>query len=483
MAMSMTPSEMSLSRSIKTQLTVAARHLESIYTETVNDLNRDRLRQITRDSHVNDLVSDMTKLVGHSVSNDNIKTECVYLAEHPFYRAQDHLVCYSPKATSVRGRLSNLFVTPIKAIKLRLQKSSQKPGLTKSDSTNSLGESSPSQHGRVPPSQDKWDCIIGDNTLAQVSSQLDSLPKKEVFETADVTQDSTTIQLSPSPEKNQDNKRRNRRRTCTGMRTRTQTASNRRRSMTTSANKKHMHKKHTSPYALFEPEMDVIPETLESNIKKVDVIPKTQETNIKEGRKGKGKKKQQKEQQPGEHCLQEGCHKNRQSDSDMVQCSHCGTWHHLACVGLNKSDVIGVWPCPRCSQRTDILTECHQMLVEVRSQVMALQLLQEGVDDKLKLLQKNKNLEKSNLDLVRLLASKTAQCEALSKKNTELTKGEQQTKSPQQPAKERKANKDTLIVGSYSSYINFWRHYRRRSRNMSQHISFIQSCSSSSWRE
>ena len=56
------------------------------------------------------------------------------------------------------------------------------------------------------------------------------------------------------------------------------------------------------------------------------------------------------------------------------------------------------------------------MLVDVRSQVMALQLLQEGVDDKLKLFQKNKDLEKSNLALVRLLAAKTAQCEALARK-------------------------------------------------------------------
>ena len=43
-----------------------------------------------------------------------------------------------------------------------------------------------------------------------------------------------------------------------------------------------------------------------------------------------------------------------------------------------------------------MLTECYQMLVEVRSQVMALQLQQEGVDDKLKLLQKNKDLEFEN---------------------------------------------------------------------------------------
>ena len=63
-----------------------------------------------------------------------------------------------------------------------------------------------------------------------------------------------------------------------------------------------------------------------------------------------------------------------------------------------------------------MLADCHQILIEVRSQVMALWLLQEGVDDRLKMLQKNKELDKSNLDLVRLLAAKTAQCEALAKK-------------------------------------------------------------------
>ena len=38
----------------------------------------------------------------------------------------------------------------------------------------------------------------------------------------------------------------------------------------------------------------------------------------------------------------------------MLQCSHCGRWHHFDRVGLKTSDAIGVWPCPRCRQQTAI---------------------------------------------------------------------------------------------------------------------------------
>ena len=87
-----------------------------------------------------------------------------------------------------------------------------------------------------------------------------------------------------------------------------------------------------------------------------------------------------------------------------------------------------------------MLADCHQILVELRSQVMDLQLLQEGVDNMLKMLQKNKELEKSSLDLVRLLVEKTAQCEALAKKNVEPTQTETNTiKSPLRKIKQRKS--------------------------------------------
>ena len=78
--------------------------------------------------------------------------------------------------------------------------------------------------------------------------------------------DPSTYQLSPSPEKSQDEKRPNSRRMCTGMRTRTQTASSRRRSMATSSKKKHVHKTQTSPSTPFKPEVDVIPDTQEQTL-------------------------------------------------------------------------------------------------------------------------------------------------------------------------------------------------------------------------
>ena len=86
------------------------------------------------------------------------------------------------------------------------------------------------------------------------------------------------------------------------------------------------------------------------------------------------------------------------------------------------------------------------MLVEVRSQVMALQLLQEGVDDKLKLLQKNKDIEKSNLDLVRLLAAKTAQCEALAKKTLNRQRVNNKVNHHNSQRKKEKPTKIRLLL-------------------------------------
>ena len=46
------------------------------------------------------------------------------------------------------------------------------------------------------------------------------------------------------------------------------------------------------------------------------------------------------------YCLiQNGCSHNRTENADMLQCSHCGVWHHFDCVGLISSDAVGVWPC------------------------------------------------------------------------------------------------------------------------------------------
>ena len=60
------------------------------------------------------------------------------------------------------------------------------------------------------------------------------------------------------------------------------------------------------------------------------------------------------------------------------------------------------------------------MLQEVHSQVVALQLIQDGMHKDIARLHQSKTLEKSNFDLVKQLAVKTDQCDELRKKNVDL---------------------------------------------------------------
>ena len=120
------------------------------------------------------------------------------------------------------------------------------------------------------------------------------------------------------------------------------------------------------------------------------------------------------------YCLKDGCRHKRASTADMGQCSHCAIWHHLDCVGLHQSNNIGVWPCPRCRVQTDLLHQCHRMLQEISSELVALTLLQDNVHKDMGSLARTKNLEKSNQDLVKLLGNKTAQCDVLAVENSEL---------------------------------------------------------------
>ena len=104
----------------------------------------------------------------------------------------------------------------------------------------------------------------------------------------------------------------------------------------------------------------------------------------------------------------------------MIQCAHCAVWHHLEYVGLKCTDPVGVWPCPQCRHQSDMLRQCHTMLQQVSSQVAALELLHDQLYKDIALIQKSKSLEKANLDLVKLLAAKTADCDELAKPNRDL---------------------------------------------------------------
>ena len=89
------------------------------------------------------------------------------------------------------------------------------------------------------------------------------------------------------------------------------------------------------------------------------------------------------------------------------------------------------------------------MLQQVSSQVAALELLHDQLYKDIALIQKSKSLEKANLDLVKLLAAKTADCDELAKPNRDLItdkKSEPQRGSarPDQQA----TDKRTLVLGS-----------------------------------
>ena len=94
------------------------------------------------------------------------------------------------------------------------------------------------------------------------------------------------------------------------------------------------------------------------------------------------------------YCLPDGCLHGHQNLNEMVQCSHCAIWFHMDCVGLDSEAHIGVWPCPRCRQQSDLLFKCHQILQEVSVQVTALHELHQEVRKDMALIKKIKDEEK-----------------------------------------------------------------------------------------
>ena len=45
------------------------------------------------------------------------------------------------------------------------------------------------------------------------------------------------------------------------------------------------------------------------------------------------------------HFCMNNCKFARRHVGEMLQCSHCAEWFHLDCVGIKKTDPVGVWPC------------------------------------------------------------------------------------------------------------------------------------------
>ena len=105
--------------------------------------------------------------------------------------------------------------------------------------------------------------------------------------------------------------------------------------------------------------------------------------------------------------------------------------------------------------RFGLTPHCHNMLQEVHNQVVV-QLIQDGMHKDIARLQQSNTLDKSDLDLVKQLAVKTAQCDELRKENVDLKNNKKNNVShpitpPYQQHQEPircEPTKDTLVVGS-----------------------------------
>ena len=405
-----TPSERRMSRSIETQLAVAASHLYDTYMDSITDLTPEQLQTITPDSYTSELIREMKGLVGHSVPKASVDIECQNLSQYLYNAAKDNLLCDVSKP-SVRSRISKVFATPINAIKDRLQRSSRRTLLTKSVSESSLDEllSSSSAH-HVPSSRTIWEgTSISDNTLAQVPSQLNCL-LEEPDDDIDLQKDSQITVDSPHRSKTAVKPR--------GSRASTKSVSSKRHSMSASARKRPRRacrintSKCDVTIDVVHDECDVVvhtvPETqLSDETADNELTCGARQKNWTSWKLKKNKNKQHTvDKSKDACCLQNGCSHNRTENADMLQCSHCGMWHHFDCVGLISSDAVGVWPCPRCRQQTSLLNTCHTMLTDINTKMTVLSHLQEGMQKQLSKLENIKTLEQSNLDLVRLLAVK-----------------------------------------------------------------------------
>ena len=119
-----TSSERRRSRSIETQLAVAASHLYDTYMDSITYLIPDQPQKYTPDSYTSEMIREMKGLVGHSVPKASIDIECQNFSQYLYNAAKDNLLCDLSKS-SAWSRISSLFATPINAIKDRLQRSSR----------------------------------------------------------------------------------------------------------------------------------------------------------------------------------------------------------------------------------------------------------------------------------------------------------------------------------------------------------------------
>ena len=161
--------------------------------------------------------------------------------------------------------------------------------------------------------------------------------------------------------------------------------------------------------------------------------------------KGKKTKKSKKEKVAAPHCVP-GC-TLRNKSSAMVRCCLCIKWFHPACVGDSDEDAgSGFWNCMDCRKLPQHVGQMAASLEKLRSEVQSVKQLQTSYS---KLQASLDAHQKTNQQLVNLLAAKTAECQELQEKLASKpgSQGAESTPASTKPQPSRPIRTGTLLLG------------------------------------
>ena len=132
--------------------------------------------------------------------------------------------------------------------------------------------------------------------------------------------------------------------------------------------------------------------------------------------------------------------------SDMLRCGMCMLWLHPTCIGDSDNDTVhqGAWLCSQCRK----LPNQVSTLVELKK-------LREDISGAKGLRSAFADMQSNNMNLVTLLAAKTAQCDDLRNENTGLRErpAKSETRQTVQQPKLTKPNAPALVKKAKQNII------------------------------
>ena len=357
MAEALSPTN-TLSQEHDVQLLIASKHLEKSHSDTIRGYSSKQLEHFNHKALEDHLVGEFAVIVGDSLPAHAIQLQAHTLSLTLLSLVKDRIVRRSPHP-KVKKRLSDILRTPLIALKDRLNGSSRVTNLL-NKSANSLEElfdhldSPEAEHSLLAD----WDNDVDDSILAMLPSQphLESLPEEDSTSednhdaTGELTEKTDNI---PSSDTSRQPGTANK-------------SSTRRRSGRSLSHDIPLRVKHSLP---------------SSSRKKSTAAPRMA-TRSKKPTKTADKAACSKKKNAAEevkHFCMNNCKFARRHVGEMLQCSHCAEWFHLDCVGIKKTDPVGVWPCPSCRLQSSILQQCLGMLEDMKIQINSMQQTQHAL--------------------------------------------------------------------------------------------------------